>query len=268
MEKQVFQFGDQETADIKLQIVSKDGDEENPIYLHSHILKKSEFYEARLSDRWSLPDERRGRALKVRASVDPEIYVKCFQLMYSCEAQERFHFSGGVEEALAILPVVSEMLFHEGIQKCMEYLDAVRWSPEQETTLRAMLSSLQINILPDLAVRLSLGINSGDLEMLKQSLKDMLSAITMIPRTLKPKLGHTEVEQYIVGYFEAANTYSAKAVADTCRSALLEEFRSTVFRITFCESPMLRVQYLIRASLWSSLLWLFDLIRRCDWTLY
>ena len=32
MEKQVFQFGDQETADIKLQIVSKDGDEENPIY--------------------------------------------------------------------------------------------------------------------------------------------------------------------------------------------------------------------------------------------
>ena len=31
---------------------------------------------------------------------------------------------------------------------------------------------------------------------------------------------------------------------------------------------MLRVQYLIRASLWSSLLWLFDLIRRCVWTLY
>ena len=150
----------------------------------------------------------------------------------------------------------------------MEYLDAVRWSPEQETTLRAMLSSLQINILPDLAARLSLGIDSGDLEMLKQSLKDMLSAITMIPRRLKPKLGRTEVEQYIVRYFEAANTYSAKAVADTCRSALLEEFCSTVFRITFFESAMLRIQYLMHGSLWSSLLWLFDLIRRCDWTLY
>ena len=157
MAKQVFQFGDQETADIKLQIVSKEGDEENPIYLHSQILKKLEFYEARLSE--SLPDER-PLELKVRSSVDPEIYVNCFQLMYSCEAQERFHFSGGVDEALAILPVVSETLFHEGIQKCMEYLDAVRWSPEQETTLRAMLSSLQINIFPDLAASLSLGINS------------------------------------------------------------------------------------------------------------
>ena len=71
-----------------------------------------------------------------------------------------------------------------------------------------------------------------------------------------------------MGYFQAANTYSAKAIADTCRSALLEEFRSTVFPITFFESAMLRIQYLIRASLWSSLLWLFDLIRRCDWTLH
>ena len=77
MEKQVFQFGDQETADIKLQIVSKDGDEENPIYLHSHILKKSEFYEARLSDHWSLRDEH-PLELKVRASVHSNIYVKCF----------------------------------------------------------------------------------------------------------------------------------------------------------------------------------------------
>ena len=104
--------------------------------------------------------------------------------------------------------------------------------------------------------------------MLKQSLNDMLSVITTIPGRLKPKLGRTELEQYIVGYFEAANTYSATAVVETCRYALLEEFCSTVFRITDFESAMLRIQYLVCASLWSSLLWLFDLIRRCHWTLY
>jgi hypothetical protein len=145
MAKQLFQFGDQETADIKLQFISEDGDEENHVYLHSQVLKKSEFYEAWLSHRWSLDEQ--PRELKIRSSVSAEIYLKCFELMYSCEADERFCFSG-VDEALDILPVVSQMLFHEGIKQCMQYLDAVRWSPEQEAKLRAMLSSLQINILP------------------------------------------------------------------------------------------------------------------------
>ena len=268
MEKQVFQFGDEETSDIKLHIIGKDGGEGHLVYLHSQVLKKSEFYEARLSERWCLEDER-PLELKIRPSVDPDIYVKCFRLMYSCEAEEGIHFSD-VDEALAILPAVSEMLFHEGIQKCMEYLEAVRWSPEQETKLRAMLSSLQINILPDLAARLSLGINSGDLGMLKQILKDMLSTIPY-RKPAAGGFGHinnlacTEVEQYIVGYFEAANAYSAKDVAETCRSALWEKFLSIVEKIKYFDS--LSTEY-IGVCYWGALSWLFDLIRRCDGKLY
>ena len=87
MEKQVFQFGDEETSDIKLHIIGKDGGEGHLVYLHSQVLKKSEFYEARLSERWCLEDER-PLELKIRPSVDPDIYVKCFRLMYSCEAEE------------------------------------------------------------------------------------------------------------------------------------------------------------------------------------
>jgi len=150
MAEQFFQFGDRETADVKLQLICED--EENVVYLHSQVLRKTEFYDAWLSHRWSLDEW--PRELNIRGSVSAGIYVKCFQLMYLCAANESFYFSG-VDEALAILPIASEMLFSEGVKQCMKYLDDVRWSLEQELKLRAMLSSLQINILPELAARLN-----------------------------------------------------------------------------------------------------------------
>ena len=49
-----------ETADIKLYLVGPNGEdsERNPVYLHSQVLRKSEFYNTMLSDRWSCSDER------------------------------------------------------------------------------------------------------------------------------------------------------------------------------------------------------------------
>ena len=54
MEKRLL-FGDKNTADIKLRLISSDGADYggNPVYLHSHVLAKSGFYKAMLSERWS-----------------------------------------------------------------------------------------------------------------------------------------------------------------------------------------------------------------------
>ena len=37
-----------------------------------------------------------------------------------------------VDEALAILPVACEILFSDGIDKCIQYMDVVPWTPIQE----------------------------------------------------------------------------------------------------------------------------------------
>jgi len=251
----LFQFGDQETADIKLRLIDENGDETN-LYLHSQVLKETILYEAWLSQ---------GRQpLELKINVSAEIFLKCFELMYSCEAGERFCFSG-VDETLDILPVVSQMIFRKGVNQCMKYLNAVSWSPEQESKLRVTLSSLRINILPELAVRLCSSRDKSscaDLDTLKQTLQDMLS--TMSFRS-KNSVRRREVEKYIVGFFEAAKKSSAKGIAETCRDALLEEFRANVERIKFNEFSEAEE---VALNAWSNLLWLFDVSRCCDGKLY
>ena len=47
-------MGDRNTADVKLQLLDEDGvqsEETDPLYLHSQVLAKSEFYETKISDR-------------------------------------------------------------------------------------------------------------------------------------------------------------------------------------------------------------------------
>jgi hypothetical protein len=174
-----------------------------------------------------------------------------------------------VDEAMALLPVASEMLFQKGIEECMQYLDAVRWSPEQESKLLYMLSSLQINVLPDLAARL--GMSHGDnsdckhLDILKQSLQEMLSAIS---NRCKYSLPRGKVEEYIVSYFEAANASSDLVAADTCRSAILEEFAAIVQRIKTNEFSVIKEENYNSEVAWSVLLWLIEVIQRCDGKLF
>ena len=75
--------------------------------------------------------------------------------MYSSHAGKPFCFSN-VDEVLAILPIAFELLFDKCLEECMKYLNAVRWTTKQEIKLRALLLSLEIYILPDLAARLGM----------------------------------------------------------------------------------------------------------------
>jgi hypothetical protein len=119
------QFGDHRTADIKLQLIGTDGAEyqRNPVYLHSDVLRKSEFYDTLMSERWS-SDKKRPLEIEITSRYCGQIYIKCIQLMYYSYAGERLCFAN-VDEALAILPVASEILFRQCLEECMRYLNAV-----------------------------------------------------------------------------------------------------------------------------------------------
>lgn len=137
MAQEPLQFGDQSTADIKLQLTGSDETEYegNPLYLHSRVLRKSEFYGTLLFERWSAGDKL-PIEIHITSPHSNEDYIKCIQLMYSTQQGKPFCFSS-VAEVQAILPVASQLLFHDCVEECMLYLDSVRWSPRQEAKLRS-----------------------------------------------------------------------------------------------------------------------------------
>jgi len=199
-----------------------------------------------------------------------ESYIKCIHFMYSSQAGKRFCFST-VDEALAILPIASELLFHDGVDGCMSYLDAVHWSPEQESRLRASLTSLQINVLPALATRLAgtghCNSDCGHLEMLEETLQEMLS---MISSESTNSTLHCTVEKYIEDNIKADSTSD---IADTCRAALLKEFCAHVQAIKSKMGIKYRhgTQWVDNTEYIDDISWLLrlvDLIQRCDGELF
>lgn len=257
MAKQLLQFADESTADTKLQLISKDGTEykTNTLHLHSQVLRKSEYYETLLSDSWS--PEKQPTEIKISTPHSAEMYIKCIQLMYSSQNSNRFCFTS-VDEALAILPVASELMFHDCIDACMQFLDTVNWTSEQETKLRALLLSLQIKTLPDLAARLGTYKCDPDcehLKMLEEALEGMLSIISNGSnfRLSQYRNIRSTVENYIVQNLEANASLD---IADMCRSVILNKFSDIIKRLKSKDDGVEHVC--------SVFLWLLDLIQQCD----
>ncbi|GLJ50308.1 hypothetical protein SUGI_1071850 [Cryptomeria japonica] len=261
MDSPFFQLGDQNNGDVKLQIICFDGHPYggNPIYLHSQVLKKSSYFEARLSERWS-PESSFSAEIIITLPPDgsAENYIDCIRLMYSSHWEKHLSFSN-VDDALRILPVASEFLFEEGIRACMDYLEAVCWTPEQKLRIRALLSSLQVNISTDLAERLKISKSFFDeeLELLKKIVPQMLSEVLNKPFVsygVPLKHMRETVEKQIVAYFEEDIHPSIQKI---CRVALLDEFRTRIKKIKRGPSTE------IRDDACESLLWLLDLIKLC-----
>ncbi|GLJ22254.1 hypothetical protein SUGI_0418520 [Cryptomeria japonica] len=227
-------FGDQSSADVKLFLTGTNDEKygRNPIYLHSQILKRSKCFEPELSAHSSSdkPTE-----ICVSISHDFDHYLKCIQLMYG----ENVHFSN-IEECLAILSVASEMLADYSIEKCMQYLEAVRWSAEQEPRIRNVLSSLELKPSPDLAARLHQE-DDNHIVFVEKSIQEIVSLIKGGDNDLSSQ---KTVEIYFVRMLEGNTSRDVMAV---CGRVLLQEFKEAI------DSRDL-------SSLWT----LFQLIQYCE----
>lgn len=151
MAQQRLVFGDKETADVILRLVPLEGLEQPPLYVHSEALRRSEFFDARLSERWSFGGGTQPIELTLSSCKNVENYVKCIQLMYS---SKQLTFTS-IQEALSILETASELLYIDCVNSCMQYLEAIPWTTESESQIQSSIMSLQMQVSPDLAVRLS-----------------------------------------------------------------------------------------------------------------
>ncbi|GLJ47975.1 hypothetical protein SUGI_1013070 [Cryptomeria japonica] len=214
MEEAQLRFGALNSADVKLWLTGPSDEkyERNPIYLHSAILKRSEFLEAMMSERWS---SGKSTELSVTTIHSFDEYLKCLELMYC----DHVYFSN-VEECLAILTIASDLLANDLINKCMQYLQGVHWSAAQETQIGDVISCLGLKPLPDLAARLEKE-DANHLIYVERIIKHMVSHLQVRKDVRMEKIA----EEYIGGMLEG-NT--PRDVVELCRREILLGFKSSI----------------------------------------
>ncbi|GLJ50329.1 hypothetical protein SUGI_1072210 [Cryptomeria japonica] len=147
--------------------------------------------------------------------------------MYSSYKGKSFHFSG-VDETLDILAVALELLFEEGIQACINYLQAAPWTPQQFFKIESLYSIPQVIASADLNARLRISETSftEELNPLKDKLGKMFSAVWRNETsTIPPRTMQLTMEQHLSGFFQG-NAFPG--VLEVCKDVIINQFESKI----------------------------------------
>ncbi|EOX98034.1 hypothetical protein QUC31_015381 [Theobroma cacao] len=187
-------FNDPSTADVILRLFMEQSpfDSASPsdsadqsdiqIYLHSHVINRSKYFAALLSDRWQhekITDRNNNAAedsrnddnfslihLNLGVLDNPNsitIHLTVFQLLYTNDFATVID---SASTALEILPVALEILFEDCIKSCVKFLEAVPWSEEEEQRVLSLIPFLHEEESKELLARVSLGKDDSCEEML------------------------------------------------------------------------------------------------------
>ncbi|GMG98208.1 hypothetical protein Nepgr_000048 [Nepenthes gracilis] len=126
-------------GDVKLTVSSRDGLKVS-MDVHRRVLtEKSRFFSEKLE---------RGGAVAQSVEIcdcdDVEIYVETVLLMYSDDLKKKL-MGEDVSKVLSLLKVSAAIMFDAGILSCLEYLDSVPWSDEEEEKVISCLGQLQLH---------------------------------------------------------------------------------------------------------------------------
>ncbi|CAL1403268.1 unnamed protein product [Linum trigynum] len=126
-------------GDVRLTVVGREGYKVS-IDVHKKVLmEKSVFF------RENLKGKEKGAMHSVEISEcdDVEIYLEALVFMYCDDLKKRL-VGVGVSKALALLKVCAAIKFEAGIASCLEYLEAVPWSEDEEEKVISDLSELDL----------------------------------------------------------------------------------------------------------------------------
>lgn len=220
MAQQRLVFGDKETADVVLRLVPLEGLEQPPLYVHSQALRRSEFFDARLSERWSFGGGLQPIELTLSSCKNVENYVKCIQFMYS---SKQLTFTS-IQEALSILEIASELLFTDCVNSCMQYLEAIPWTTESESQIQSSIMSLQLQVPPDLAVRLSTHACTPDFKPVNTMGEILSELLSLVSNEAPPKA--RDITKRVLRANDQLSI--SPAFADVNKLALFKELKSNL----------------------------------------
>lgn len=233
-------FNDASTADIVLRLFeevtpfdSSDSDSltssDVQIYLHSHVLRRSKYFAARLSDRWQ-PQKDDSGPLRLdfgvpaaQGSMDNHLAV--LELLYADDMSDAID---NAKAALDLLPVALKFLFEDCVKSCVRFLEAVPWSDEEEKRVMGLIPFLQEEESRELLARVSPGRNDSCEEMLQglilaaiHNYPNMAFVKAFVARLMKDFSSRESAKRVLKRAFET----SLKVVKES-----LEEYSSPDFR--------------------------------------
>ncbi|XVF05612.1 hypothetical protein REPUB_Repub05bG0187800 [Reevesia pubescens] len=129
------------SGDVRLTVVSKDGYRVS-MDVHRRVLsEKSRFFAENLSQR---REKGVSHTVEISECDDLEVYVETVVLMYYDDLKKRL-IGENVTKVLALLKVSAAIMFDAGISACLEYLEAVPWSEDEEEKVLSHLSQLELH---------------------------------------------------------------------------------------------------------------------------
>ncbi|XP_060170220.1 BTB/POZ domain-containing protein At5g60050 [Lycium barbarum] len=148
-------------GDVRLTIAARDGFKVS-MDVHGHVLvERSRFFAEKLKRNGS-------HSVEILDCDDVEVYVETLVLMYCDDLKKRL-IGEDVTKVLGLLKIASAIMFDDGVLACLEYLEAVPWSQQEEEKVVSHLSQLQLpdsaadNILQRLVAEPSTSSRSDDI---------------------------------------------------------------------------------------------------------
>ncbi|KAK4762710.1 hypothetical protein SAY87_012920 [Trapa incisa] len=126
-------------GDVRLTIVSRDGFRVS-MDVHRHVLSERSRY---FAERLRLEKGSHSVEVEISECDDVEVYVETVVLMYSDDLKRKL-IGENVSKVLGLLKVSSAVMFDQGISACLEYLEAVPWSNDEEEKVISHLHQLHL----------------------------------------------------------------------------------------------------------------------------
>ncbi|KAI4298345.1 hypothetical protein L6164_031918 [Bauhinia variegata] len=148
------------------------------VYLHSHVIRHSKYFSALLSDRWidQAHPEYSDELLRLNLGVPPapgcmQSHLTVLELLYT---NDFVNIIDSASTALDLLPVALELLFEECVRSCVNFLEAVPWTEEEEKRVLNLIPFLKKEESKELLARVS-PVGEDSCEVMLEGL--ILSAI-------------------------------------------------------------------------------------------
>ncbi|KAJ4971730.1 hypothetical protein NE237_004829 [Protea cynaroides] len=126
-------------GDVKLTVSSKEGFRVS-MNVHRRVLAgRSRFFAEKLGQ-----DVAVSHSVEICDCDDVEVYVETLIMMYSDDLKKRL-MNEEVRKVLSLLKVSAAIKFDAGIESCLEYLEAVPWSEDEEEKVISHLTQLQLH---------------------------------------------------------------------------------------------------------------------------
>ncbi|KAI9081880.1 hypothetical protein K1719_036142 [Acacia pycnantha] len=126
-------------GDVRLTVVARDGFKASMDVHKSVLTEKSRFFAEKLRC-----DRGVSHSVEISDCDDVEVYVETVVLMYLEDLKRRL-MGEGVSKVLSLLKVSAAMMFDLGVMSCLEYLEAVPWSEDEEAEVISQIDHLQLH---------------------------------------------------------------------------------------------------------------------------